>query len=148
MGVRPLGWYPRGNSVCRADGWRVGETHGQMVANSSAIPLVGRATGGLVADPEGQRIISMKAVVFPHPHEVVVEDCPNPQPGPGEVLVAVKAAGVCGTDVHLFEGDFIGSYPLIPGHEFAGEVVEVGPGVDSAAVGDLVAIQPSLLRRV
>lgn len=84
----------------------------------------------------------MKAVVFPHPHEVRVEECPDPTPGPGEVLVAVKAAGVCGTDVHLYEGDFIGTYPLIPGHEFAGEVVAVGPEVDTAAPGDRVAVQP------
>jgi len=84
----------------------------------------------------------MKAVVFPHPHEVKIEEVPDPTPGPGEVLVAVKAAGVCGTDVHLFEGDFIGAYPLIPGHEFAGEVIAVGPEVETASPGDRVAVQP------
>jgi 2-desacetyl-2-hydroxyethyl bacteriochlorophyllide A dehydrogenase len=84
----------------------------------------------------------MQAVLFPQPHEATLADVPAPEPGPGEVLVAVKAAGVCGTDVHLYDGDFIGTYPLIPGHEFAGEVVSVGPEVDEVAVGDRVAVQP------
>ncbi|MBX6395549.1 MAG: zinc-dependent alcohol dehydrogenase family protein [Alicyclobacillaceae bacterium] len=86
----------------------------------------------------------MKALVIQEPLRAVVKEVPDPVPGPGEVVVAVKAAGICGTDFHIFEGDSLGSYPIIPGHEFAGVVDAVGPGVTSLRPGDRVAVDPSL----
>ncbi|ADG05109.1 zinc-dependent alcohol dehydrogenase family protein [Kyrpidia tusciae] len=86
----------------------------------------------------------MKAMVIPEPGRAVIREVPEPEPGPGEVVVSVKAAGICGTDFHIFEGDSLGSYPIIPGHEFAGVVAKVGPAVTSLAVGDRVAVDPSL----
>lgn len=59
-------------------------------------------------------------------------------------MVAVKACGVCGTDLHIFEGDFPANFPLIAGHEFAGEVVEVGKSVKSVKVGEFVAVHPNV----
>jgi len=61
----------------------------------------------------------MKAVVFDSPRKVRVAEVPDPVVGPEDVLIAVKAAGICGTDIHIYEGDFIADYPLILGHEFA-----------------------------
>jgi D-arabinitol dehydrogenase (NADP+) len=81
---------------------------------------------------------TMKAIVYDGPRHFVLGELPIPEPGPGEVLVKVLVAGVCGTDAHLHEGEFGPSYPLTPGHEVAGEVVAVGPAVAAPNVGDLV----------
>jgi 2-desacetyl-2-hydroxyethyl bacteriochlorophyllide A dehydrogenase len=63
------------------------------------------------------------------PGQLVVKEVPDPRPGPGEMVVEVKVCGVCGTDVNLFTGKYTANCPVILGHEFAGEVVEVGSGV-------------------
>jgi len=64
-----------------------------------------------------------------------------PRPGPGELLVAVRACGVCRTDLHVTEGDLpVHRAAVTPGHEVVGEVVELGPGADGFAVGDRVGI--------
>ncbi|MBX7434664.1 zinc-binding alcohol dehydrogenase family protein [Mycobacterium sp. Y57] len=65
-----------------------------------------------------------------------------PRPGPGELLVAVRACGVCRTDLHVAEGDLpVHRRDVVPGHEVVGEVVQIGPGVDTElAVGDRVGI--------
>lgn len=76
--------------------------------------------------------------------EVSVETVDDPTPGHGEVVVAVAACGLCGTDLHILEGEFAPSLPIIPGHEFAGTVVASGPGVLDIAEGDRVAVDPSL----
>ena len=85
----------------------------------------------------------MRAVVIERPHQWQVTDVPDPTPQDDEVIVSVSACGVCGTDLHIFEGDFPSNLPLIPGHEFAGEVVEVGRKVRSVKVGDFVAVHPN-----
>ena len=69
-----------------------------------------------------------------------LEDVPEPQPGPGEVLIAVEACGVCRTDLHILEGEVRSKLPVIPGHQAAGHIVAVGPGVDGFAPGDLVGV--------
>src|ERR1700721_438878 len=62
-------------------------------------------------------------------------------PSRGEVRIIVGACGMCGTDAHLVSGDFRGlSWPLTLGHEIAGKIAEIGPGVDDVAVGDRVAV--------
>lgn len=80
----------------------------------------------------------MKAIVYDRPAEYRLAEIPTPQPGAGEVLLRVLMAGVCGTDLHIHEGEFGPTYPLIPGHEVVGEVVEVGSGVESIALGSRV----------
>jgi len=89
----------------------------------------------------------LKAVVFDSPGKFRISEVPDPIVGSDDVLIAVKAAGVCGTDVHIYEGDFIADYPLIPGHEFAGEVMEVGDAVRNFKPGDRVAVDPGVFCR-
>lgn len=87
----------------------------------------------------------MRAVVVERPGRFRVKDVPDPRPGPDEVVVEVRACGLCGTDVHIANGDFPPApYPLIPGHEFAGVVVDRGVGVKAPAVGARVAVDPTL----
>ncbi|SFS90115.1 zinc-dependent alcohol dehydrogenase family protein [Saccharopolyspora flava] len=86
----------------------------------------------------------MQAVVIEGPGRAVVKDVADPEPAAGQVLVRVHASGLCGTDLHLVDGVLPTDYPLTPGHEFAGEVVELGEGVSGIAVGDRVAVDPNL----
>jgi 2-desacetyl-2-hydroxyethyl bacteriochlorophyllide A dehydrogenase len=86
----------------------------------------------------------MQAVVIDRPGEVDVGEVPDPKPGPEEVLVAVRACGICGTDLHVVDGEFaLAKYPVVPGHEFAGEVVEVGKQVNGLDVGMMVTADPN-----
>ena len=82
------------------------------------------------------------AVVKQFGKPLVIEDVPVPQPGPGEVLVKVKACGVCHTDLHAASGDWPVKPvpPFIPGHEAAGIVAALGPGVKNLKVGDAVGV--------
>ena len=79
---------------------------------------------------------------------MVLRERPVPEPGPGEVLVNVRAVGICGSDVHYYERGRIGSYvvehPMVVGHESAGVIVGVGAGVDPARVGETVALEPGI----
>ncbi len=87
----------------------------------------------------------MLAVVVEKPHEVEVRDIPRPQAGPNEAVVRVGACGICGTDVHVIEGEFPPTkYPIVIGHEFGGEVVEVGRDVVGFKPGDRVGVDPTL----
>lgn len=88
----------------------------------------------------------MKAAYYEARREVAVRDAPDPEPGPNEILVRVAACGICGTDQHIFEGDFFPSYPLIGGHELAGHVAAIGPQNFETVVreGDRVAVDPCL----
>jgi 2-desacetyl-2-hydroxyethyl bacteriochlorophyllide A dehydrogenase len=79
----------------------------------------------------------VNAAVVERPGKVAVERVDDPAPGPREVLVRVDACGICGTDLHLLDGESpLARYPLIPGHEFSGEVVAVGREVERLRVGD------------
>ena len=87
----------------------------------------------------------MKAVVIEEPGRVAVKEVPEPAPGPTEAIIAVEACGICGTDIHVLEGDLtMTGYPIIPGHEFCGEVVATGAEVANLRAGDFVAVDPSL----
>jgi L-iditol 2-dehydrogenase len=72
-----------------------------------------------------------------------VDDVPDPAPGPGQALVAVRAAGICGTDVHATQGLFPWTPPLVMGHEYTGVVQDVGRGVSKRLIGRAVACEPS-----
>ncbi|MFF4565837.1 zinc-dependent alcohol dehydrogenase family protein [Streptomyces sp. NPDC001435] len=86
----------------------------------------------------------MKAAVIESVGRALVAEVPDPTPGPREVVVEVAACGLCGTDLHILQGEFAPKLPIVPGHEFAGEVVGVGTQVTELAVGDRVAVDPSL----
>lgn len=85
----------------------------------------------------------MQTVVIEKPKSFQIKELPYPKPGEGEVTLDVRACCVCGTDIHLLDGEFKGSvYPLIPGHEFSGVVREVGAKVTYVKPGDRVAVEP------
>jgi 2-desacetyl-2-hydroxyethyl bacteriochlorophyllide A dehydrogenase len=86
----------------------------------------------------------VKAVVITGVGRLEVTEVPDPKAGPREVVVDVAACGLCGTDLHILQGEFAPTLPVIPGHEFAGVVVEIGSDVNEVAVGDRVAVDPSL----
>ncbi len=87
---------------------------------------------------------AMKAVVVHEPRRATVESVPRPDPGPDEVIVQVGACGLCGTDLKIFEGEYLSPYPLIPGHEFSGTVVDLGRNVDRSWLGQHVGVDPTL----
>src|SRR4051812_23995057 len=82
----------------------------------------------------------MKALVFAEPQNAAVCDVDMPTIGAGEVLVRSRNVGICHSDFELYEGRYIipVSYPIIPGHEWSGEIAEVGSAVTSLRVGDRV----------
>ena len=90
----------------------------------------------------------MRAVRLYGPRDLRVEEVERPKADFGEVVVDVEAIGVCGSDVHYFLdariGDTVLAEPLVLGHEFAGRVAEVGPGVRGLAVGQRVAVDPAV----
>ncbi|MFE6130914.1 alcohol dehydrogenase catalytic domain-containing protein, partial [Streptomyces sp. NPDC056437] len=86
----------------------------------------------------------MRAAIVEAPGKVSVTTVPDPTPGPREVVVDVASCGLCGTDLHILQGEFAPTLPIVPGHEFAGEVVGIGADVTELAVGDKVAVDPSL----
>ena len=84
----------------------------------------------------------MKAWVLQDIGKITYTDVPVPKPGEGEVLVRVKAAGICGSDIPRIYRDGAHKMPLIPGHEFAGEVVELGKGSDKEWMHKRVGVYP------
>lgn len=86
----------------------------------------------------------MKAAVISGINQIKIENFPDPVPSEREVVVKVAAVGICGTDLHILEGEFAPTLPIIPGHEMSGAVVALGSKVTEFKVGDLVAIDPSL----
>ncbi len=86
----------------------------------------------------------MKAALVESPGKVSLTEVPDPTPGPRQVVVEVAACGLCGTDLHILQGEFAPTLPVVPGHEFAGEVVAVGSEVTEVTAGDQVAVDPSL----
>ena len=82
----------------------------------------------------------MKALVFEEPRRAVIQDLDVPAIAPDDVLVRSRNVGICHSDFELYEGRYIipVSYPIIPGHEWAGEIAEVGSGVTTLRTGDRV----------
>ena len=86
----------------------------------------------------------MQAILFPAAETITIERVPEPTPAPDEVVVQVAACGICGTDVHIYRNEYMSEFPLIPGHEFSGNVVAVGKAVTDVKPGDRVAVDPNL----
>jgi 2-desacetyl-2-hydroxyethyl bacteriochlorophyllide A dehydrogenase len=88
---------------------------------------------------------TMRSAVIFGPDDLRVVEKPVPRPGPGEVLLRVEAASLCGTDLKIRAGSFFPAQPppgtFTPGHEYAGTVVELGPTVDELAAGDRVVVE-------
>ena len=86
----------------------------------------------------------MRSSVYHGPGRIGVESREAPRPGPGELVVQVKACGVCGTDMHILDGEFPATPGIALGHEYAGIVHEVGKGVTGFTPGDSVAVDPNI----
>ena len=86
----------------------------------------------------------MKAARIERPGQATVVTVAEPTVGADDVLIKVRAAGICGTDLHIFKGEYEAEYPIIPGHEFSGEVVGVGANVTHFKVGDRVTADPNI----
>lgn len=88
----------------------------------------------------------MRAIVLEEPKKLVLNQLEIPEPGENEVLIRVKAVGLCGSDIHYYEhgkiGDFIVEKPIILGHEASGEIVKVGKNVVHLQKGQRVTIEP------
>src|SRR5690606_14320130 len=114
-----------------------------------AAPLAPARLTGRAPHPVASTIAAMAnlTAVLPRPGEIVLEERPEPRPGPRDVVVAVEAVGVCGSDVHYYRHGRIGSFvvtgPLVLGHEAAGTVVAAGAEA-AHPVGTRVAIEPGV----
>jgi D-arabinitol dehydrogenase (NADP+) len=86
----------------------------------------------------------MQAGQIEAPNRAAHINAPEPEPGPDDVLIAVRAAGICGTDLHILKGEYEARYPLIPGHEFSGVVAAVGENVTRFKIGDRVTADPNI----
>jgi 2-desacetyl-2-hydroxyethyl bacteriochlorophyllide A dehydrogenase len=86
----------------------------------------------------------MKAGILYKANDIRLGETPNPSIGPNEVLLESKAAGICGTDLHIYRGEFEArvSYPAIQGHEFGGVIAEIGADVVGFKPGDRVVVDP------
>ncbi|MCB0085721.1 MAG: zinc-binding dehydrogenase, partial [Caldilineaceae bacterium] len=85
----------------------------------------------------------MRALVYEGPYQMPLRNMPAPTPGPNEVLIEVKAVGICGSDVHGYTGSTgRRTAPMIMGHEFSGVISSVGAGVTLAKPGDAVVPTP------
>lgn len=86
----------------------------------------------------------MRAFVITDPDAGEVRELRDPEPGPNEAIVQVSYVGICGTDYHTFRGELEATYPLVPGHEFAGTVAALGLEGGSWREGERVAVDPVL----
>ena len=85
----------------------------------------------------------MKAATWQGENRFTLDEVPEPTAGPGQVLIAVHTAGVCGTDVHATQGLFPWKPPLVMGHEYTGVIADVGRGVSRRLIGRAVACEPN-----
>ena len=115
-----------------------------------SIQLKLRALLGIIAVGErfgycvGEKIC-MKALLLSKYRHLEIADLPNPTPGPGEILVRVAACGICGSDVHGYDGSSGRRIPpIVMGHEAAGRVAKVGPQVTGWAEGDRVTFDSTI----
>jgi D-arabinitol dehydrogenase (NADP+) len=91
-----------------------------------------------MADDELLQLLNMKAIVYHAPRQFDYRDQPDPLIEADEVLIEIAACGLCGTDLHIHEGEFAPRFPLIPGHEFTGRLAQIGSTVNGLSEGDRV----------
>jgi len=86
----------------------------------------------------------MKAAITVDTRKIEYADTPDPAPGPTQALIALRYTGICGSDIHVYRGEFAGrvNFPLIQGHEFSGVVSEKGKEVEGLEIGDRVCVDP------
>ncbi|HET8577068.1 MAG TPA: alcohol dehydrogenase catalytic domain-containing protein [Methylomirabilota bacterium] len=85
----------------------------------------------------------MIAAVLNGPRDLRLQSLPSLKPGPGEAVVQVKAAGLCGTDYRIWTGERSVQYPRVMGHEFIGKILAIGPDVEGLALSQKVAVEPN-----
>src|SRR5437667_8211709 len=121
-----------------------------LVRSQMLYPAELRALSGIIAFGEdfGYRVgekICMKALLLSKYRHLEIADLPNPTPGPGEVLVKVAACGICGSDVHGYDGSSGRRIPpIVMGHEASGRGAKVGPQVTGWAEGDRVTFDSTI----
>lgn len=87
----------------------------------------------------------MRAAVLTTPGHFELQDRPIPTPRAGEVLIRIARVGICGTDIHIFKGNYAAdSLPMIPGHEFTGTIEALGPGVSRLTIGDKAVVDTNV----
>lgn len=86
----------------------------------------------------------MRALVIDAPKQLAYRQVLTPTPARGEVLIRVAAAGLCGTDLHIYRGEYEAHYPIIPGHEFCGTVAALGDGIADLSVGQRITADPNI----
>ncbi|TDL79431.1 zinc-binding dehydrogenase [Palleronia sediminis] len=87
----------------------------------------------------------MQAILFTARDAPTLAEIDDPRPATGEVVVEMRASGICHTDFEILRGNYGASaFPVVPGHEYAGVVSEIGPGVENVAPGDRVVVDPNI----
>lgn len=86
----------------------------------------------------------MKAVEIREKDAIGIVEMDAPDMGPTDVLIESVNCGICGTDVHIYRGEYMGAYPVVPGHEFSGIVRRVGDQVSRVKAGDRVTVEPNI----
>lgn len=87
----------------------------------------------------------MRAAVLTKPGQFEIHERPIPQPGRGEVLIRISRVGICGTDLHIFKGNYAAdSLPMVPGHEFTGRIHAVGAEVSGLEPGSKVVVDTNI----
>jgi L-iditol 2-dehydrogenase len=90
--------------------------------------------------------VNVRAAFCSAPGVIELREVPEPTPGPGDIVLRVRACGICGSDLHWFRGG-LPPPAVCPGHEFAGEVAHCGAGVTNVRAGDTVAVEPMVVCR-
>ena len=87
----------------------------------------------------------MRSVLLNSPEELIMREVDRPAAGPGDVIIKVKRMGICGSDIHAYHGMHPTIYlPVVQGHEFSGEIAEIGEGVTGFSIGDRVTGRPQV----
>ncbi len=87
---------------------------------------------------------TMKALLITAANTLELVEREIPKPAPHQVLLKIRAAGICGTDIHILHGDAPAGFPVVLGHEVSGEVVECGEHVTTLQLGDRVTVDPNV----
>lgn len=86
----------------------------------------------------------MRAALISSPRKIEITNIPDPTPTPNEVVLEIASVGICGTDIHIFDGGYPAKIPIVPGHEFCGTVIARGAEVRGLNIGDRVAADPNI----